>query len=802
MLIEAQAVASRPAPAPATNLPTHLSKFIGREKEIGQVKARLAENRLVTLTGPGGIGKTRLSIQTGRALLPMYEQGVWLVELAPLADPALVLQTVATVLGVSEQQDRPWLMTLTDSLRQKSLLLVLDNCEHLIDACAQLAEHLLRHCPNVRLLTSSREALGVEGEIAFRVSSLSLPSTEHAPGTELADSEAVQLFVERAAAVLPGFALTDANAPAIAQVCRRLDGIALAIELAAARVKTLKVEQIAGRLDDAFRLLTGGSRTALPRQQTLRATIDWSYNLLSDPERRVFRRLPVFAGGWTLEAAEAICAGEGVETDEMLDLLTQLAGKSLVVIQRQPGQEARYHLLETTRQYAREKLLENSEGETGRERHLAFYLRLAEEIRLKQKTAERPARRRQFETENDNFRAALEWALTAENAVRVEQGLRVASALRDFWNGGGHYREGLDWLEQGLVLSAGSDSASPLVQAKALYAVGFLTAFYLGFPRGNSPARSLLEESIALYRKIDPPDKRDLADALSVLAGLYTDDPTAARALSEESVTICRGLGSSGQWELAQALFWNGHIIYMQGDDAAAQSCAKESQSLYRQVGDVWETAAPISTLGHLAVRQGDYSAARTYYEESLHLYREGEDRWGIAASADWLGDVDRILGDYGAASARFEESLRRWREMGNRADIALSLRNLGIARLFQSDSESAAALLLESLSLLRESTNTFAIALTLVGLSDVWRAQGQGVQAARLLRAAETANAPIRSWASSAIADQAEYDRLVAAGHAHMTEAVFVAAWAEGQAMTLEQAVAYALEGATKFSA
>lgn len=779
------------------NLPVQLTSFVGRQKELTRLKTLLAtnqpgRNRLVTLTGSGGIGKTRLSIQAAQELLPEFRNGVWLVELASLTDPALVPQAVATVLDVREEQSRPLLARLTDYLREKTLLLVLDNCEHVIESCAQLADYLLRHCPDLSILASSREALGIEGENTFHVPSLSLPSTEKASPSISADFEAIQLFVERASTVLPGFALTDANAPAVVQVCRQLDGVALAIELAAARVKTLRVEQIASRLDDAFRLLTGGSRTALPRQQTLRATIDWSYNLLSDSERILLRRLSVFAGGWTLEAAESVCLGEGLDTHEVLDLLTQLVSKSLVVAERQPGQETRYHLLETTRQYAQEKLLVSGEGETVRDRHLAFYLRLAEEIDLKRKTAERLTCMKQFDTENDNFRAALKWALTESKEANAEQGLWLASALKQFWHRRGYYHEGRGWLEQGLALSAGSNHESTIIRAKALYAAGYL-AF---FQNDDSSAHSLFEKSIALYRKINPSDKQDFTDALNLLAAFWANnDPIAARALSEESVAICRGLGPSNKWVLAQALFWNGTIAYLQEDDATAQLCAEESQLLFRQTGDVWEAAAPISTLGHLAVRRGDFSAARTFYEESLRLWTEGDDRWAIALCTDLLGDIDRILGDYTAAISRFEESLRFWRDMGNRADMALSLRNLGIAKLFEGDHEHAATLLVESLPLLRETWDEFAVALNLAGLSGVAEAQGQGVRAARLLGAADAIDVGTTVfWGVTAVADRTEYDRLVAAGRTQMQEGAFAAAWAEGRAMMLEQAVAYAL--------
>jgi predicted ATPase/class 3 adenylate cyclase len=341
----------------AHNLPAQLTRFVGREQEIAAVNDLLAHARLLTLTGVGGTGKTRLALQVAADLLEEYPDGVWLVELAPLADPTLVPQTVASALGVREEPRRPLTATLTDHLRPKSLLLVLDNCEHLLTASAQLADALLRACPKLRILASSREGLGVLGEQTYRVPSLSLPDHKHLPPLEtLQEFEAVQLFADRARLSQATFALTPANARAVAQVCERLDGIPLALELAAARVKALPVEQIVQRLEDRFRLLTGGSRTALPRQQTLRAAMDWSYDLLTEEERALLRRLSVFTGGFTLAAAEAVCAENGIEEGDVLDLLTRLVEKSLAVYEAELG-EGRYRLLETVRGHRREAVV-------------------------------------------------------------------------------------------------------------------------------------------------------------------------------------------------------------------------------------------------------------------------------------------------------------------------------------------------------------------------------------------------------------------------------------------------------------
>ena len=368
---------------PSHNLPLELSSFVGRERQIAEVKRLLlGGNRLLTLTGPGGCGKTRLALAVAFEVMEGFEGGVWLVELASLSDPDLVPQAVASTLGVREAQDRPLIETLSARLGSRKMLLVLDNCEHLVEGCALLADALLRACPNLRILATSREALGIAGERAWLVPSLSLPGGPQnlPPLEELAHYEAVRLFAERAAAVASDFELTEHNAPAVAHLCRGLDGIPLAIELAAARVRVLSVEQIVSRLEDSFGLLTGGSRTALPRQRTLRATIDWSHELLSEKEQVLFQRLSVFAGGFTLEAAEAVCAGDGLELHAMLDLLSRLVDKSLVLVAGQQGGEARYQLLETVRQYGQEKLNESGEEPTIKRHHADFFLKFAEQV--------------------------------------------------------------------------------------------------------------------------------------------------------------------------------------------------------------------------------------------------------------------------------------------------------------------------------------------------------------------------------------------------------------------------------------
>ena len=410
-------------------------------------RRRLRSARLLTLTGPGGSGKTRLALEIAAECLGDFTDGAWLVALAPIADPALVSRAVAQALGLDDKSGQTVQRALSEHLRDKSLLLMLDNCEHLVAACAELAESLLQAAPGLRILATSREALGVTGENSYPVPALPLPDAGQTPTLEvLAQSEAVRLFVERAAAVRPVFALTEDNAAAVAQICQRLDGIPLAIELAAARTRALTADQIAARLDKRFGLLTSGSRTAPPRQQTLRGAIDWSYDLLSPAERRLLRRLSVFAGGWSLEAAE-----EAAGAPEALDLLSQLVSKSLVLAEQRPGQEGRFRMLETIREYAQEKLAEAGEAEAAQDQHLTYYVALAEEAEPELRGHGQAQWLKRLDQENDNLRAALAWAIQSGQA---EPALHLAGDLGGFWNMRGYLLEGHRWLEAALSLPA------------------------------------------------------------------------------------------------------------------------------------------------------------------------------------------------------------------------------------------------------------------------------------------------------------------------------------------------------------
>lgn len=728
------------------NLPQQVTSFVGREKEIGEVRALLSKARLLTLTGSGGGGKTRLALQAAAEMLEGFRDGVWLVELAPLNDRELVLQAVANALGVREERARPLLQTLSDHLKARKLLLLLDNCEHLLDICTQLADTLLRNCPQLQILATSREALGIMGEQTYRVPSLSLPADpERVTPADLEQYEAPRLFIERARSVQPAFAV--ANAPMLAQLCVRLDGIPLAIELAGARVRSLSVEEIYLRLDNRFRLLTGGSRTALPRQQTLRALIDWSYDLLQEPEKMLLRRLSVFVGGWGLEAAEAICAGEavegseesgpGIEEWETLDLLTSLIDKSLVVADPQEGR-TRYRLLESVRQYASDLLAETRAASTLRSRHQTFFRDLANEAEPKLLGPEQAEWLKVLEHEHGNLRAAMEWQEDAAAA------LSTAAALWRFWLVRGYFREGRQRLASAL---AGEVAATPpALRAKAWNGAGALARSQGDYDE----ARTLGEASVTLYREVG--DKLGIATSLTNL----------------------------------------GLITYAQGDYTAARALHEESLALRRELGDKRGIATSLNNLGLVAFEQRDYENATSMYAESVEIYRDLGDRSSMASALNNAGNAAFFRGDFEAARRIYEESLTLRRELGDRQGIATSLINLGAVADKQADYEAAHRMYAESLTLFRDLGHRVGIAYALGTCADLACVQHRYSRAARLWGAAqalrELLNAPLPP------SELREHERLVAQARADLGEEDFAHAWSEGHAFSLDCAIAYAL--------
>ncbi len=814
------------------NLPINLSKFIGREKEVAEVKQALSEYRLVTLTGSGGVGKTRLSLQVATELLTQFSNGTWFVELAPVTDPALIPQTILTAAEMQAQPGRSAFDSLSDFLREKTALLVLDNCEHLIEACARLADTLLNIAPNLKILASSREALGVKGEQAWHVPSLSVPDLKHLPATEgLSQYEAVRLFIDRALLAQPHFAVTDENARAVAQICARLDGIPLAIELAAARVKVLKAEQIADRLNDRFRLLTGGSRTALPRQQTLRALIDWSYDLLADNEKLLLRRLAVFMGGWTLEAAEQVGSDGQIQAEEVLDLLIHLVDKSLVVVDEQPGQ-LRYRMLETVRQYVREKLLELGESEKLHTQHLAYFLEFAEEAEPHLSRAEQIEWLNRLELDDDNLRAALDWAVDDPYNHHPEAALRLCNALWFFWFVRGYRSYGQECLERAL-----SKPGQPRVTMARGRALGYFTFLALMVGTDSQELELLLEESLEIGNAMR--DRLGVAFALYVKgrSAWIANNTAAAKTFLSESLNVYREINN--QWGLARVLFTFGQIHdFFESDYPTARRYYEESLQIYREIGERRGMSVAVNNFGNLAMNQGDWEGARSLFEQSLSMSRELGDKNGIcigmtgismtllAQGIDHFSEksleellaeilsIERELGDKGAIAetlvdigrvARFQnnyaealklhtENLTYAREINNKWLIAQILLPLGELARLENNYAAAHSYLLEALSLEKEINDRRAIVCSFEEFAALGAAQGQAKRSAILFGAAETLRTAIHVVLLPI--ERVEVEKNIAAARAQLDETTFNAAWAEGRAMSMEQAIEFALQG------
>ncbi|MGI8657579.1 MAG: ATP-binding protein [Candidatus Limnocylindria bacterium] len=650
------------------NLPRQLSTFIGRANELVDAERRLTESTVLTLTGPAGVGKTRLALQIGAHVVDHFPDGVWFVELAAVNEGSLVPDAIGSAMRL-KQHGSDARTSLVDALHASQLLLILDNCEHLLEPVLETADALLRHCPGVRLLATSREALGLGGESLMLVPSLSLPdavqSGGHAPLSELGECDAVRLFVDRARAVQSGFLLTEANADAVAQVCRRLDGIPLAVELAAARVRMMPVQQIAVRLNDRFRLLTGGSRTSLPRHRTLRAAMDWSYDLLGTDEQVVFARLATFSGSFSLEAAEAVCSGPEVTSDDMLDVLGRLVDRSLLAID-QDNVEARFRMLETIRDYAQDRLAETGDGADAHARHLEWFSELVD--RAQPGFFEGPVQHEwvgRLAADHDNLRAALRWAEDDPDGAAAE--LNLASGMWRFWEIQGFLEEGSAWLERALKRVGGE--ASPR-RASALTGAGVLAA-----QRGDLAAATAFHEaSLTIRRELG--SSAGIAAACNNLASLHVErgDFVRARELYLEGIEQSmagddRQGAAYGRLNLA---------------DAAARERAPDADSLYadaiaalEEQGDEWGIAHATARLARLARGRGDLSGAATRFTEALALNRRLADTRGEAQNLASLGDVTADGGDIAVAETHYRASLVLRAQLGDRGGMAAVLERL-----------------------------------------------------------------------------------------------------------------------------
>jgi predicted ATPase/class 3 adenylate cyclase/DNA-binding CsgD family transcriptional regulator/DNA-binding XRE family transcriptional regulator len=776
------------------NLPIEPTTFIGRGKEVTTLcdLVRRAEVRLLTLTGPGGVGKTRLSLQVAAELSELFADGVFLVPLAPVSDPEQVVPAIAQTLSIGEAGDQPLFTLVKSVLREKHLLLLLDNFEQVSDAAFQVAE-LLSACSRLKVLVTSRVGLHVRAEREFAVPPLSLPNLKHLPDpAALSQYEAVVLFIERARAARPDFQVTNTNAPAVAGICARLDGLPLAIELAAARIKHFSTQTLLSRLEQGLSILSGGARDLPTRQQTLRATIAWSYELLTPEDQHLFRRFAVFVDGCTWEAAEEVCAAAGRLKGDILEGLASLVDKSLLRQEEwAEGAEAetRFWMLQTLREFGLECLISTGELEATCSGHASYYLARAEEAEPQLRGTESGKWFARLEQEHENHRAALSWLLeragmragSAGQKEHAEQAMRLCGALYWFWNIHGYYREGRSFLERALAVREGVAAS---VQVKVLYAATELAITQDDLER----AEVLCRESLALSRELG--DSADKATALFQLGFIawarckYAE----ARAQLEEAVTLFQELGDT--WSRARSLAYLARTFAAQGEYGRARARAEESLELSYALGNKGRIAIALCELARVRfLAQDDFAQAQALAEQSLALFRELGDTQYIAVLRSLLGEMRLIQGEQEQARALLEESVATFKELGDRWSTAESL--LSFARVAASQGELAAAhsRYQESVAIAREIDAKNLIASALEGAGAVVAAQGEPGWAARLWGTAQVLRAA--SGASQPPVYRADYERALASARSHLGEEAFAAAWAEGHSMTPEQALA-----------
>ena len=775
-------VAYTVSPKSKNNLPAQLTSFIGRENAIEEVEKLLIHHRLVTLTGSGGTGKTRLSLRLAEKLLDQFEY-IWFVELAPITDPGNILQAIFSAIGLSEQQGKTAQEILIDYLREKNTLIILDNCEHLIEASAKITDTLLNQVPSLKILASSREALAVKGEMAWHVPSLSMPDVKHLPDLdELSRYETFQLFVERATLAKPNFTVTKENASFIAQICSRLDGIPLAIELAASRIKALSVEQIAARLDDRFRLLTGGSRTALPRQQTLRATIDWSYNMLSEQEKTLLAHLSVFSGGWTLEAAEQVCSQDGSELN-ILDLLTQLADKSLVNV-HEGINFPRYQMLETTRQYVREKLLDSGTGTLIHDNHLRYFLEFAEKAANEIHGPTQAELINLLEDEHDNFRAALEWSISAKNTA---VSLRLLNATRWGWFIRAHFSEIFSWFEKIRILPEVEEH--PLLFAKLLNQIG-QDYWTLG---KFDEAQKMFKESQTLCLKLGTEGEILLAEALSwqgwaMLTLSDESDRKKSEDFLKQGLALYEKHGDS--WGIALTTLHIGFLEMVRGRGKIALEYFEHSRKIFQQIGDLFGLARVFQAMVFQYSQDEQYEEAKIYSNRVLSIDEKLQFRAGTIIALDSLATIYRQTNDYGKAMDLYNKAISIGNEYGY--EPIFSYFNLALLALQQNDYAEASQKFIHAFEQDSTANDTEKVCVLLMGMAAVAGGTNQPKYSAKLYGAAQTIFDSTEYRMEPF--NQKEIERHIQLAREQLVPEEFTTCSNEGRAMTREQAIQFAL--------
>jgi predicted ATPase/transcriptional regulator with XRE-family HTH domain len=812
--------------APRGNLPVAWTRLVGRDQDVAAVVHRLEDARILTLTGPGGVGKTRLAIAVAEQVRAVFPDGVWFVDLAPITDPSFVLPRIAQVLDAQINDNQPPLDALRATLRGKQMLVVLDNFEQVVDA-APLVQNLIAAVPGLVVLVTSRSLLRLSAERDYAVSPLALSDAATPTASALAGVPAAALFVERARAARPDFVLTDSNAAVVVEICALLDGLPLAIELAAARLRLLGPEALRTRLDQRLHLLTGGPRDLPARQQTLRDTIAWSYDLLPPAEQARFRWLSVFVGGCTLAAVEALCDAEDALGHDVLGGLTLLVEQNLVHQTEEPTGESRFRMLETVREYAIERLEAAGEADAVRARHAAFYLALAEAGEVGLRTAERHAWLEQSEREHDNLRAALSWCLTSKprgNGVdATETAVRLAAALGRFWSNRGYLRESRQWADR--VLERAEHAPPSAALARVLFFAGDAAA-----NQSDAAAVTLLQRCVAVSRAAgslptvalahaalgrialergdrdqalalhtdalrfarDAADQWVLARVLAECGASFLEsDPALAQRACEESLAIWTALGDS--WGIGMAVHALGYVLTRQGDFRRARALYEDHAARSNAAGDESDAATMHHSLGLLALQEGDYARALMHFDESLARWRRVGNLWWVASLLSYVGQVSQRQGDSHRAEACFREALSLYRETGNQSGVATILITLAILVNSRGKTERAAALLHESLLMSRAMGITALIAGCLEAMAGVDLRRDAGDRAARLLGAASSIRTSHASPRPAAY--QAQYDWLIGTLRGNLGEEAFAAAFTDGQTMTLDGAVALALE-------
>jgi non-specific serine/threonine protein kinase len=771
---------------PKHNLPLELTPFIGRDDELVHIGELLQDTsyRLLTLVGVGGIGKTRLALHAAAELVDGYPDGVWLVEFAKLRDPELVSQHAASVLGVSAQEakeGRDVGDVLAAYLSDKKLLMVLDNCEHLIEASAELAENLLRECPEVQLIATSRENLGIPGEKSYSVPTMEVPP-ENGGSRDLENIESVRLFIDRAMAVVPDFRVTSGNSAPIVNICRHLDGIPLAIELAAARVKILTPEQIADRLQDRFQLLAGGPRTALPRHQTLQATMEWSYGLLTEPEKSLLMQLSVFSGGWTLEDAEELVQEDLDRRSEILDLLSNLVDKSLVIVKRKHGL-ARYGMLETVRQFATGKLTASGDADDFNQRHANLFIKLAEEADPRLRSSDQLEWLERLGDEHENLRAAIAWLIDANQS---DEAARLIGALGWYWFLGGYWVEA--WKSLTKLLDMESEP-KPHLKAKVLYRTGGLELI-----RGSLAGRfELVEEALDICTQIS--DEEGMAWCLNLLGQASTfskQDLDEGVSLLSRSIELFRQLDDD--WGVAWSTRYIGQIVEIQGDFNQSVQLQKKALEQFEELGDILNSAHSLYLLGGTLRDHGDFDEARQLFQESLSKSIIVEDNFVAAHALHGMGAVALENGDYRDANEHLRNALEIMQRIGDENCASAVFANLSKIAKHSGDFEDATQLQRQSLQGFRGLNRADQIVLGLARLAALEEKMGSEIRAARLLGATD-AYLKI-SQAVLAQVHLEEYEDLMAALQKYKEDEVFSKSYKEGLNLSSDEVIAYALEG------